>query len=890
MALNAEQERLQAHRQRKANWKNWGPYISERSWGTVREDYSLDGNAWDYFPHDHARSRAYRWGEDGLAGICDRYQYLCFALGLWNGRDPIVKERLFGLNGHEGNHGEDVKEYYFYLDNTPTHSYMKMLYKYPQAQFPYAELVDENRQRSAGDFEFELFDTGVFNENRYFDVFAEYAKATQNDMLIRITLVNRGPEPEDCDILPMLWFRNTWSWGYEAGPMGDVPEKPVLSEFDGPAGVCSIKAEHPAAGNYFLYAQNASELIFTENDSNNERLFGKANASAFIKDAFDRYLARGEIHAVNPEKKGTKSAIHYKTRLDPGGREHFLLRLSDKQIERPFEDFDKIFELRRTEADHFYESVLKHDTGTDKKNIFRQALAGMLWSKQFYYYNIEQWAAGDPSMASVPAGRAGGRNLEWEHLHNFDIISMPDKWEYPWYASWDLAFQCIPLALADPDFAKRQLTLLCREWYMHPSGQFPAYEWGFSDVNPPVQAWAALQVYQLDEEQTGVPPDGFLESIYHKLLLNFTWWVNKKDAEGKNIFQGGFLGLDNISVFDRSRPLPSGGHLDQSDATAWMGFYCLAMIKMATELAKTNSAYQDTASKFFEHFLRIARAMTGEVRHGISLWDEEDGFFYDVIHLPENRVVPLKVRSMVGLIPLIAVEILDADVLERMPDFKRRMLWFFENRKYLRDQGHMACVKSPGVGERRMLSILNRERLERVLGYMLDENELLSPYGIRSLSKVHKETPYTFSDGDKVHQISYQPAESESGLFGGNSNWRGPVWFPVNYLIIEALQKFHLYYGDGFKVACPAGSKRMMTLKQVAKELSLRLIRLFEKDESGSRPLYGGNPIFNKEHSWRDLVLFPEYFHGDNGAGLGAGHQTGWTGLVAELIRQQSNK
>ncbi len=887
MVVNGEQERLLAHDDGRADWKKWGPYVSERAWGTVREDYSPDGNAWDYFPHDHARSRTYRWGEDGLAGICDRSQYLCFALGLWNGRDLILKERLFGLNGHEGNHGEDVKECYFYLDNTPTHSYMKMLYKYPHAPFPYAELVDQNRRRGPLDFEFELCDTGVFDEDRYFDIFVEYAKADPKDILVHITVVNRGPEPAICHILPMLWFRNTWSWGYEAGPMGDVPEKPLMQGIQGPGGISSLWAGHPVAGNYFLYADMAPEMIFTENETNNERLFGSSNASGFVKDAFDRHLVHGDVHAVNPEQNGTKCAALYETRLEAGGRESFRLRLSGKGLDRPFQGFSEIFDLRRAEADEYYESLLGHDPEADKKNIFRQALAGMLWNKQFYYCNVEQWLAGDPVMPRKPALRAQARNLEWEHLQNFDIVSMPDKWEYPWYAGWDLAFHCIPLALVDSGFAKHQLQLLAREWYMHPNGQLPAYEWNFGDVNPPVHAWAAMQVYRMDKTQSGTADVAFLESIYHKMLLNFTWWVNKKDKEGNNIFQGGFLGLDNISVFDRSHPLSSGGHLDQSDATAWMGFYCLGMITTALELAKTNPVYQDTASKFFEHFLRIAKAMTGKVRHGLSLWDEADGFFYDAVHLPDNRALPLKVRSMVGLIPLLAVEILDAELLDRMPDFKRRMLWFFENRIFLRDQGHMACVKSPGAGERRMLSILTRNRLERVLGYLLDEAEFLSPHGIRSLSKVHKDKPYTFETDGEIHRINYQPAESESGLFGGNSNWRGPVWFPINYLIIEALRKYHLYYGDEFKVACPTGSDRMLTLQQVADELSLRLSSLFLRNTAGKRPIYGGNKIFQEDPFWRDYILFSEYFHGDNGAGLGASHQTGWTGLVAEFIRRQ---
>jgi len=884
MTSNAEMARLQEHRSRQANWKKWGPYVSDRAWGTVREDYSSDGNAWDFFPHDHARSRAFRWGEDGLAGICDRHQYLCLAIGLWNGRDPIVKERFFGVNGHEGNHGEDVKEYYYYLDNTPTHSYMRMLYKYPQAPFPYAELVEENRRRGPGDFEYELCDTGVFSENQYFDVFVTYVKAAPEDIRARITLINRGTEPAGCHLLPMLWFRNTWAWGYEAGPMGDVPEKPVLREVAGPQGTAVVQADHPAAGRYFLYAAGAPEFWFTENDSNRERLFGQPNPTPHVKDAFDRCLVQGQNQAVNPDKTGTRCALVYYARLSPGEAVHFTLRLTGQETEAPFADFDSVFEQRRLEADAFYGDVLAGVRDADRVNIGRQALAGMLWNKQFYYYNVEQWLTGDPAMPDLPDSRADARNSDWAHLQNFDVISMPDKWEYPWYASWDLAFHCVPLALVDTDFAKRQMLIMAREWYMHPNGQLPAYEWHFGDVNPPVQAWAAMQIYRMDAQQSGRPDTAFLEGIYQKLLLNFTWWVNKKDAEGHDIFQGGFLGLDNISVFDRSRPVPGGGHLDQSDATAWMAFYCLGMIESALVLAETNPVYQDTASKFFEHFLRIARAMTADARHGVSLWDETDGFFYDVLHLPDGRVEPLRVRSMVGLIPLIAVAVLDGDIAERMPDFSRRMLWFFDNRRYLRDGGHMACIQKPGEDGRRLLSVVNQERLTRILGYLLDEAEFLSPYGIRSLSRIYKEQPYTLGASAGGQDIRYQPAESESGLFGGNSNWRGPIWFPINYLIIEALHKYHRYYGPDFKVAFPSGSNRMLTLDEVAEELASRLLRLFLRDAAGRRPIFGGNRMFQQDPLWRDYLFFHEYFHGDNGAGLGASHQTGWTGLVAELL------
>jgi Mannosylglycerate hydrolase MGH1-like glycoside hydrolase domain len=886
MKTTAESRRLQQHCERKANWKQWGPYLSERAWGTVREDYSADGNAWEYFPHDHARSRAYRWGEDGLAGICDRHQYRCFALAFWNGADPILKERLFGLSGSEGNHGEDVKEHYFYLDNTPTHSYMQMLYHYPQSRFPYDQLVAENRRRTADEPEYELPDTGVFGQQRYFDIRVTYAKAGPDDLLILIATTNRGPAAAVCHVLPTFWFRNTWSWGYPTGPMGDVAGKPRMEQVSAPAGISALRARHPAVETVYLYADEAPPLLFTENETNQERLYGRPNPTPYVKDAFHRYLLAGERQAVNPDQCGTKAAAHYQATIGAGATQRIRLRLSDIRQHRPFEGFDDTLALRRAEADAFYADLQRPELDAEQRLIQRQALAGLLWTKQFFYFNVEQWIQGDPAMPPVPPGRHHGRNHGWEHLNNFDILSMPDKWEYPWYAGWDLAFHCIPLALVDPAFAKRQLTLMGREWYMHPNGQLPAYEWSFSDVNPPVHAWAAYRVYKIDAKQSGRPDRDFLESIYHKLLLNFTWWVNKKDQEGKNVFQGGFLGLDNISVFDRSKPLPTGGHLNQSDATSWMGFYCLVMLKIALELARVNPVYQDSASKFFEHFLRIARAMTRAGHHGVSLWDEDDSFFYDTLHLPDGRTIPLRVRSLVGLMPLLAVETLDAEVLEAHPDFHRRMRWFFENRAYLRDQGSMACVQHPGVRERRLLSVVNRERLLKVLGPMLDENEFLSPYGIRSLSKYHRDHPYHFDVDGRTHRISYQPAESESGLFGGNSNWRGPVWFPINYLLIESLQKFDHYYGDSLTVAFPSGSGNLLTLAQVARELSRRLIRIFLRDPDGRRPIYGTGHPFQDDDRWGDLYLFHEYFHGDTGAGLGAGHQTGWTGLVAKLIHQ----
>jgi hypothetical protein len=890
MNLTKEHQRLIDHRNRKANWKKWGPYLSERSWGTVREDYSPDGAAWEYFPHDHARSQAYRWGEDGIAGISDRYQYICFALALWNGRDPILKERMFGLTGSEGNHGEDVKDYWFYLDSTPTHSYMKMLYKYPQAEFPYTDLLAENRKRGFFDFEYELLDSGAFNDNRYFDVMVEYAKADLDDILIKLTVTNRGPEVANCYVLPTLWFRNTWSWGYEDGPMGDVPGKPHLRQIERIADMAAVEANHPAAGRYYLYAEKAERLLFTDNETNAARFENSSNGNRFVKDAFHRYLINGENEVINPTREGTKVAALFQGDIGPDQSRVLRLRLSNQTLSSAFKEFERIFENRRVEADQFYAAIQNPNLSADEKRVQRQALAGMLWSKQFFYYNIEQWLNGDPAMKPLPKARRSGRNHEWEHLNNFDIISMPDKWEYPWYAAWDLAFHCIPLALVDTDFAKRQLGLMAREWYMHPNGQLPAYEWKFGDVNPPVHAWAAWRVYKIDARQHGRTDRYFLEGIFHKLLLNFTWWVNKKDQDGNNVFQGGFLGLDNISVFDRSAALPTGGHMDQSDGTAWMGFYCLILLKISLELAKEDPVYQDTASKFFEHFLRIARAMTGEYRGGLSLWNEDDGFFYDVLHMPDGRIIPLKVRSLVGLMPLLAVETLEHDLVESLPVFKRRLNWFYKNRIYLRDSGNVACVKSPGDHSRRLLSIVNRDHLVKALQPMLDENEFLSEYGIRSVSKYHQEKPYTFYVDGQAHAINYQPAESQSGLFGGNSNWRGPIWFPINYLLIESLQKFHHYYGDSLKVECPTGSRQMLTLGEVATELSRRLIKMFLRDDKGERPIYGGLRVFQDDPHWRDHILFNEYFHGDNGAGLGASHQTGWTGVVAKLIQQSGGR
>ena len=873
----AEALRLEEDTRRKKNWKRWGPYLSERAWGTVREDYSAYGTAWDYLPHDHARSKAYRWNEDGLGGICDRQQFICFALSLWNGRDPILKERLFGLTGSEGNHGEDVKEYYFYLDSTPTHSYMKFLYKYPQAEFPYARLVEENHRRGRSTSEFELLDTGVFNDNRYFDVMIEYAKAAPEDIQVRIHVSNRGPEAATVHLLPTLWFRNTWAGGLDA-------RRPRLRALDG----TTIKLSHQYYDQRWLYCDGSPELLFTENETNLQRLYGVENQTPYVKDGFNDYIVHGQRNAVNPQQIGTKAAAHYFLTVGAGETVTVQLRFTDKERSSPEAafgaDFDHTFAVRQREADEFYTTVTPEGLSPDARNVMRQSLAGMLWSKQYYHYDVNRWLAGDPQEPLPPAEREHGRNHEWTHLYNADVISMPDKWEYPWYAAWDLAFHCIPLALVDSQFAKEQLILLLREWYMHPNGQLPAYEWAFGDVNPPVHAWAAWRVYKIEEKRRGVADRKFLERVFHKLLLNFTWWVNRKDAEGRNVFQGGFLGLDNIGVFDRSAPLPTGGHIEQSDATSWMGMYCLNMLTIALELAREDSAYEDVASKFFEHFVYICRAMNNLGGEGIELWNREDGFFYDVLHLENGQRFPLKVRSMVGLIPLFAVETLESDIIDKLPGFKRRLQWFVENRPELSE--HLETQTTPEETVRRFLSLVNRDRLRQVLRYMLDETEFLSPHGIRALSRVHHEHPYTLHVNGAEHRVDYEPAESSTGLFGGNSNWRGPVWFPVNYLLIESLQKFAYYLGDSYTVECPTGSGQMLTLAEVAAELSRRLSRIFLRDDEGRRPVYGGTETFQHDPHWRDLILFYEYFHGDNGAGIGASHQTGWTGLVAKLLQQ----
>jgi hypothetical protein len=878
--MNAERQRLQEARDQRVPWRKWGPYLSERQWGTVREDYSADGDAWNFFPHDHARSRAYRWGEDGLAGVSDDEQRLCLALALWNGRDPILKERLFGLTNGEGNHGEDVKELYYYLDATPSHSYLKMLYKYPQGEFPYDRLVAENHRRGKAEREFELLDTGIFDDDRYFDVFVEYAKASADDLLMLVTICNRGPEECEIHALPQLWFRNTWAWKRSERPCR-------LRVADGSStGAAAIEAIHHGLGAYRLHAGGSPTLLFCDNDTNGQRLFGVNGVAGYFKDAFHDYVVHGRHEAVNPDQTGTKAATYYRLRVPPQGSVSIRLRLTNDPGIDPFNSFDAVLQKRRDEADEFYAELQANLHDADVRLVQRQAFAGMIWSKQFYHYDVPAWLNGDPAEPPAPKARRHGRNHEWTHLNNADIVSMPDKWEYPWFAAWDLAFHCIPFALIDPEFAKDQLILLTREWYMHANGQLPAYEWEFGDVNPPVHAWATWRVFQIDRKRRGGCGDlPFLERVFHKLMLNFTWWVNRKDPGGRNIFQGGFLGLDNIGIFDRSRPLPSGGFINQADGTSWMAMYCLNMMRIALELAIHNHVYEDIATKFFEHFLTIAEAMTniGGDGIGVGLWDEQDQFYYDELNLPDGRMEKLKIRSLVGLIPLFAVEILEPELLDQVPDFKRRLQWFLKHRPHLANL--VSRWDEPGRGERRLLSLLRGHRMKKLLQRMLDESEFLSDYGVRSLSRAHRDRPYTFWSSGQALTLSYQPAESDSSLFGGNSNWRGPIWFPVNYLIIEALQKFHHYYGDDFKVECPTGSGKSLTICQVVTELSQRLTRVFSRDGRGRRAVFGHNEKLQTDPHFRDYVLFHEYFHGDDGSGLGASHQTGWTGLIAKLLQ-----
>ncbi len=874
----AEHQRLDEAREKGVAWRRWGPYLSERQWGTVREDYSQDGNAWAYFSHDQSRSRAYRWGEDGLAGFSDDKQRLCFALALWNGADPILKERLFGLTNAEGNHGEDVKEYYFYLDSTPTHSYMRWLYKYPQSPFPYGDLVEQNRRRTRQDFEYELLDTGAFAEDRYFDVQVEYAKESPEDVLVRVTVANRGPAKATLHVLPTLWFRNTWSWGDGA------EKKPGLRKVPGPKGAGAVAASHPDLGDRWLYCDGAPALLFTENETNQERLFGTPNRTPFVKDAFHAFLVGGKAEAVNPEQVGTKAAAHYRLEVAPGASQVLRLRLCDAgpaALPDPFRGFDGKVEARLHEADDFYRAIIPASAGEDEARVARQAMAGMLWSKQYYFFEGQKWLRERGVDPFDPSQPRGVRNREWFHMVNDHVISMPDKWEYPWYAAWDLAFHTIVLSGADPDFAREQLDLMLREVYLHPSGQIPAYEWNFSDVNPPVHAWATIFQYRLEEARRGQGDVEFLKRAFAKLLVNFTWWVNRKDRFGKNVFEGGFLGLDNIGVFDRSAALPTGGHLEQADGTAWMGMYCQNMLEIAAELAGADPSYEDLVVKFFEHLLWIGAAMN-RVGHD-GMWDEEDGFYYDVLRLPDGSATRLKVRSMVGLLPLCATTVIEPWQRERVPratalleDRARRM-------PELMRGVHLTGEKHRGHGDRGIAALVNQERLVRILSKMLDENEFLGPYGLRSLSRFHADHPYVFRADGQEYRVGYLPAESDTGMFGGNSNWRGPVWFPVNALVIRALLQYYLYYGDSLRVECPTGSGRKLNLFEVAKEISDRLQRIFLRDASGRRPVFGGTEKFQTDPHWKDHVLFYEYFHGDNGAGLGASHQTGWTGLFATL-------
>jgi hypothetical protein len=871
-----EQQRLATASNKDTPWKKFGPYLTERQWGTVREDYSPDGNAWDFITHDMARGYAYRWGEEGIGGISDDQQQLCFAVGMWNGADEQIKERLFGLTNGQGNHGEDVKELYYYLDSTPTHSYMKMLYKYPQQAFPYEELVEVNAARTRLEPEYELLDTGIFEGNRYFDVFIEYAKAGPEDILVKITVHNRGPEIASLHLLPQLWFRNTWAWGYD-------DRKPKLQSRQ--AGV--IEASHHALGQYQLYCDQTPELLFCENETNPTLLGRRPAWGAHYKDGIGSYLLDGKKKAVNQAQEGTKAAAHYTLSVAPGEAQVVRLRLSQPSHEQPFVDFDQLFATRQAEAEVFYDCVQEAVQEPDARTVQRQAFAGMLWSKQYYYYDVSQWLDGDPKRPAPTGQRREGRNSTWRHLHNADVISMPDKWEYPWYAAWDLAFHCLPLAMVDADFAKQQLRLLCQDGYLHPNGQMPAYEWKFEDVNAPVHAWATWRVYQMDRKLNGGQGDTqFLEAVFQKLVMTFTWWVNRKDRDERNIFEGGFLGMDNIGVFDRSAPLPTGGKIEQSDGTSWMAMFALNLMRMALELAKTNPVYQEMASKFFEHFLYIADAMTKGGGGKFNLWDEQDQFYYDVLHAPDDSRTRLRIRSMVGLIPLFAVEVIEDDLLDVMPQFTARAQWLVQHRPHLADL--ISRWQEPGKGARHLLSLMRRSRLKSVLARMLDETEFLSAHGIRSLSRYHLKHPYEYHTEDSEFEVAYLAGESDSDMFGGNSNWRGPVWFPVNYLIIESLQKFYTYYGDSFTMEYPTGSGQLHTLAEIAAALADRLAKLLLRDASGQRPALGPDKQLQDDPHFRDYLLFHEYFDGDTGRGLGASHQTGWTGLVVRLLQQRS--
>ncbi|MFC3120871.1 MGH1-like glycoside hydrolase domain-containing protein [Agaribacter flavus] len=874
LAQTKEKQRLEQHQNASNQWKKWGPYLSERQWGTVREDYSANGNAWDYLPHDHARSRAYRWGEDGIAGFSDFRQRICLSLALWNGQDPILKERLFGLANEQGNHGEDVKELYYYLDASPSHSYLKMLYKYPQAAYPYAELVEKNRHLSKQEKEFELLDTNVFDDNAYFDVFVEYAQAAPEDVLMRIKVHNRGSKAAKIHVLPQLTLRNTWAWTKNM-------EKPsCIQDTEN-----SIRITHPDLGEYYFYTENCDHLLFTDNETNTQKLFNKPNDASYVKDAFHEFIVNKRKDSVNPSNSGTKAAALHERTVPAQDHIEIYARISKKAHAEPFAGFVDIIAERKQDTDTFYDA-LQENMASEQRLVQRQALSGLIWSKQFYCFDVHRWLKGDETQPIPEQHREHIRNGEWKHLYNADIISMPDKWEYPWYAVWDLAFHCIPFALIDPDFAKRQMLLFTREWYMHPNGQIPAYEWNFSDVNPPVHAWGAWRVYQIDRKQKGKGDRVFLESTFHKLMLNFTWWVNRKDNDGLNIFQGGFLGLDNIGVFDRSKPLPTGGYINQADGTSWMAMYSLNLMRIALELAIENPVYEDIASKFFEHFLHIAGAMTNIGDSDISLWDEEDKFFYDELRLPSGELIPLRVRSMVGLIPLFAVEVLDAEHINRFPGFKKRLDWLLEHRPELNKL--VPRWSEPGKKDRRMFALTSERKIRSILQRVLNEEEFLSDYGIRGMSKAHEASPYVFKCSGVEVNVAYEPAESQSGLFGGNSNWRGPIWFPLNYLLIESLQKFHHYFGDEFTVECPVGSGQQLNLNQVAEFLSERLSQIFLKGEDGARAVYGHRPIMDQDPYFKDHILFYEYFDGDTGRGVGASHQTGWTALVAKLLHPKA--
>jgi len=874
--------RLLMNREHEGHWNRWGPYVAERAWGTVREDYSANGDAWGSFPHDHARSRAYRWNEDGIAGICDRHQYLCFAIALWNTRDAILKERMFGLTAHEGNHGEDVKEYYFYLDNTPTHSYMKYLYKYPQAAYPYEQLLEENGRRGRNDPEYELVDTGIFDQNRYFDVVVEYAKCTPEDLLIRISITNRGPESAPLHILPTLWFRNTWTWGRDDRlPLLSIPKGISFKD----ASVRSVHARHWQLGEYLLYCSGADEFLFTENETNTERLYGVASRTPYVKDAFHSYVTGGNRGAVNPAATGTKAAAHYVREVPPGETVSLRLRLAKlidhHPYEDPFADFDPDFTERREDADQFYGVVLPSALSADAKLIARQAFAGMLWSKQYYHYVVTDWLNGDPKEPTPPPERLSGRNCDWAHFFSRDVLSMPDKWEFPWFASWDLGFHCVALAYVDPQFAKEQILLILREWYMHPNGQIPAYEWDFGDVNPPVLSMAARAVFDVERERTGVADYAFMERVFQKMLLNFTWWVNRKDTLGKNIFQGGFLGMDNIGAFDRDN-LPQGYLLGQADGTSWVAAFAKNMLSIALLLAEQDPVYEDLASKFWEHYIYISYSINNPNNPTDSLWDDQDGFFYDFLYSERNRGFPVRARTMVGFVPLFGGTAVPADTFQRYPDFQRRRQWFIDHRPDLIES--VQPMVTPGANNTLLLGFVREDQLRRILGYMLDENEFLSPFGVRAVSRFHQNHPLILHLSGQEYRLDYEPGESTTQLFGGNSNWRGPVWLPVNHLILLALRQYHLYYGDGFRMECPTGSGKLMTLREISRELAHRLVSLFLRDKNGNRPMFGSNRLFNEDPHWRDLIPFHEYFHGDTGRGCGASHQTGWTGLIAQLL------